>query len=209
MVSHDQQIQSVSGYCHGVQNDKTFSKHDRAVATLRTPGSTLSEKTFELVTNDIGDTEEHKGAYFICDGGYSMWTCLMPPYKEYEPTTNKEGWSKHVEGLRKDVECTFGILKKRFQVLKNPIRLSQAKEIQKLFVTCCALNNRLLAHDKRNNTGDELDNNNNADENILHNLFEPHANNVQTSSKAEFQARCNALVQHFSICAQNHSLQLN
>ena len=209
VVAHDRRVQSVSGYCHGAQNDKTISKHDRAVTTLRTPGSTLSEKTFELETNDIGDTEEHKGAYFICDGGYSTWTCLMPPYKEYEPTTIKEGWSKHVEGLRKDVECTFGILKKRFQVLKNPIRLSQAKEIQKMFVTCCALNNRLLAHDKRNNTGDELDHDNNADENVLHNPFEPHANNVQTSSKAEFQARRDALVNHYSICVNNRSLQLN
>ena len=118
VVDHDRRVQSVSGYCHGAQNDKTILKHDRAVTTLRTPGLFLSEKTFELETNDIGGTEEHKGAYFICDGGYSMWTCLIPPYKEYEPTTNKEGWSKHVEGLWKDVEYTFGVLKNGFRWLR-------------------------------------------------------------------------------------------
>ena len=214
VATNSRRIQSVSGYCHGAQNDKTISKHDRAVKTLRTPGLFLSEKTFGLIVDDTGDTEEHKGSYFICDGGYTMWTCLVPPYKEYEPTSTKEGWSKHVEGLRKDVECTFGILKKRFMVLKNPIKLGKAKHIQEMFVTCCALHNRLLAHDEDNDeddndTDDELGDGENHNDLINHNPFQPHKNNVQTPTKAEFQERRDALVKHYSICVANRLLQLH
>ena len=174
----------------------------------------MSEKTFELIVDDTGDTEGHKGSYFICDGGYAMWTCLVPPYKEYEPTSSKEGWSKHVKGLLKDVECTFGILKKRFQVLKNPIKLGKATHIQEMFVTCCALHNRLLAHDEDNdeddnNTDDKLGNDENHNNPINHNPFQLHENNVQTSTKAEFQERRDALIKHYLICVSNRLLQLN
>ena len=213
VATNSRRIQSVSGYCHGAQNNKTISKHDQAVKTLRTPGLFLSEQTFELIVDNTGDTEQHQGSSFICNGGYTVWTCLVPPYKEYEPTSSKEGWSKHVEGLWEDVECSFGILKKRFYVLKNPIKLGKAKHIQEMFVTCCALNNRLLAHDKdddnKNNTDDELGNNENPNNLINHNPFQPHKNNVQTSTKPEFQERRDALVKHYSISVANRLLDLN
>ena len=38
--------------------------------------------------------------------------------------TNEEDqsrWSEFAESIRKDVECAFGILKKRYQILKNAI----------------------------------------------------------------------------------------
>ena len=129
VVTHNHRIQSVSGYCHGAQNDKTISRHDWAVNKLRTPGLYLSQTVFLLKTNDTGDKEVHTGVYYNCDGGYCMWTCLMPPYKEYMPATNKEGWSKRVESLRKDVECMFGSLKKQFLAIKNPIWFADAKDV--------------------------------------------------------------------------------
>ena len=52
-------------------------------------------------------------------------------------------WSKNLESVRKDVECTFGILKKRFLFLKNPIQHHFPEKIENAFVTCCALHNWL------------------------------------------------------------------
>jgi len=56
-------------------------------------------------------------------------------------------WSKHIESLRKDVECTFGILKKRFIFLKNCIRLHHMEDIEHVFRCCCILHNILLNWD--------------------------------------------------------------
>lgn len=63
--------------------------------------------------------------------------------------TDLEAWSSHIESLRKDVECTFGILKKRFMFLKFPIRLHTPEAIEKVFRTCCLLHNWLLEYDGR------------------------------------------------------------
>ena len=46
--------------------------------------------------------------------------------------------------MRKDVECTFGILKGRWRILKAGIRLHGVKAADKIWKTCCALHNWLL-----------------------------------------------------------------
>jgi hypothetical protein len=83
----------------------------------------------------------------ICDGGYNEWSSLMPPYKHQLPGTALEKWSSNIELVRKDVECVFGILKKRFLFLKHPIRLHDPEQIQRVFTTCCVLHNILLDYD--------------------------------------------------------------
>ena len=37
---------------------------------------------------------QHKGLYFICDGGYNTWVCLMCPFKDQPPGTDIEKWCK-------------------------------------------------------------------------------------------------------------------
>ena len=98
VVTNEHRIQSVSGYSPGAQNDKTISQHDLAVKLLRTPGSFLASRQFTTLVND-GTKVEHTGAYYICDGGYCKWPCLIPPYKDQDDATNMYAWSKHVEGL--------------------------------------------------------------------------------------------------------------
>jgi hypothetical protein len=49
--------------------------------------------------------------------------------------------------VRKDVECTFGILKGRFRILKNGILLQTQQQIDNVFHTCCMLHNILLTVD--------------------------------------------------------------
>ena len=46
--------------------------------------------------------------------------------------------------MRKDVECTFGIMKGRFCILRYGLRLSSIKKCDDIWKTCCALHNRLL-----------------------------------------------------------------
>ena len=46
-----------------------------------------------------------------------------------------------VESTRKDIECIFGILKKKFLILKNPIRQHIKENIERMFLTCCVIHN--------------------------------------------------------------------
>ena len=59
---------------------------------------------------------------------------------------NEARYSGWVAKLRKDVECTFGILKKRFRVLKLTLFFKDMRDIDHVFVTCCILHNILLDH---------------------------------------------------------------
>lgn len=56
-------------------------------------------------------------------------------------------FSERLESVRKDVECTFGILKKRFVILKHAIELHSKDHIDYIFFGCCILHNMLLIHD--------------------------------------------------------------
>ena len=49
--------------------------------------------------------------------------------------------------MRKDVECTFGILKGRFAILRYGLRFRDISRCDQLWLTCCALHNLLLNKD--------------------------------------------------------------
>ena len=62
-------------------------------------------------------------------------------------------WSKHLESTRKDVERTFGVMKKRFNVLKVPLLFRNVTFVNDIFVTCAVLHNMLLEHDHQFKVG--------------------------------------------------------
>ena len=49
--------------------------------------------------------------------------------------------------MRKDVECTFGILKGHFRILKSGITIHGIEATDQIWMTCCALHNFLLEED--------------------------------------------------------------
>jgi hypothetical protein len=55
--------------------------------------------------------------------------------------------------VRKDVECTFGILKKRWKALEYGIRFDDINVVERVFVSCFILHNMMLTemetHDNR------------------------------------------------------------
>ena len=109
-------------------------------------GEALEDVQFELFEHDInGDiiTVQYRGGYVIVDNGFLRWSITVPPFK----VTNVESelrWSKWLESMRKDVECTFGIMKGRWRILKTGIRIKGVDSVDKVWLTCCALHNWLL-----------------------------------------------------------------
>ena len=67
----------------------------------------------------------------------------MPPMKH----TNSRAeirFSEWLESLRKDVECTFGILKGRWRTLKSGTRSHGMMKCDRTWLTCCTLHSMLL-----------------------------------------------------------------
>lgn len=112
-------------------------------------GNALDDAEFQLYERRCDGTTVlvmYKGAYVISDNGYLRWAATIPPYK----TTGKMSevrWSRWVESMRKDVECTFGILKGRWRILKTGIRVHGVDVVDQIWLTCCALHNWLLEED--------------------------------------------------------------
>ena len=67
----------------------------------------------------------------------------------FESTCNRSElrFSQWLEALRKDVECTFGILKGRWRIFKTGIRFHNTEVSDNIWMTCCALHNLLLDED--------------------------------------------------------------
>jgi hypothetical protein len=89
--------------------------------------------------------------YLICDNGYLCWPTRICPFKRTDIGSPKEYFSMHLEGVRKDVECTFGILKKRWRILNNGFFHREMEICKKIFVTFCWLNNFMLEVMERTN----------------------------------------------------------
>ena len=85
----------------------------------------------------------YKGVWFIVDNGYLSWSCTAPPVKG-GMTYAVIRFSEWLESMRKDVECTFGILKGRFSILRYGFRFAKIEQCDQLWLTCCALHNMLL-----------------------------------------------------------------
>ena len=148
-VTHSRQILGTTSCGHpGTWNDKTLVLYDGLIRGVH-EGELYSDNEFKLIElNDDNEEVEvtYKGAWFIVDNGYLNWSCTVPPIKH--PITYEEiRFSEWLESMRKDVECTFGILKKRFSVLKTGFRLQSIAQCDKVWRTCCALHNLLLFND--------------------------------------------------------------
>lgn len=81
----------------------------------------------------------YKGRQTIVDDGYLSQPTTIPLMKL--PTTYAEMW---LEMTRKDVECTFVIMKGRSRVLKTGIPLHGMEACDQVWKTFCALHNILL-----------------------------------------------------------------
>ena len=90
-----------------------------------------------------------KVCMLLVDNGYLQWLCTVPPFT-ITSDMDKIRWSKWLESMRKDVECTFGIFKGRWQILKSGIWIQGIYAVDNIWVACCALHNWLLEIDGLN-----------------------------------------------------------
>lgn len=145
VTTHRREVLYVSKGYPGTRNDKQIVKVDALPILLHDKTSFLATQKWTCVFVD-GTTHTFDGYWFLVDGGYLRWPCLICPIA-LDNDRDICVLGKRLTSIRKDVECLFGILKKRFKCLKAWTELRKLTYIEHEFVMCCILHNMLLKHD--------------------------------------------------------------
>ena len=97
--------------------------------------------------NEFGELYKCKGGYILVDGGFVNSIVFIEPDK-FRINRDAVLYSEWLKSVRKDVECFFGILKKRWTWFRNGICYHSPATLESAFKTVCALNNMILFFDK-------------------------------------------------------------
>jgi hypothetical protein len=82
--------------------------------------------------------------YFLADGIYPEWAIFVKTFSEPHDKPSKL-FATRQEEVRKDVECAFGIIVQKFQILQRPLRNWYVDDIKGLLDCCVILHNMTIA----------------------------------------------------------------
>jgi hypothetical protein len=142
VTGHERNILGISPVQFGTRNDQHIVKLDPMVSKIKK--GWYKDVVWEH-RDLLGRLLRSRGIYLICDGGYLRWPVLISPFKHSGCATQKGYFSSNLESVRKDVECTFGILKKRWKILEYGIRFDAIEVVERVFIVCCILHNMMLS----------------------------------------------------------------
>jgi len=98
---------------------------------------------------------EYNMDYYLADGIYPDWATFVKTITL--PLTDKDRlFAQHQEAARKDVECAFGILQKRWAIIRHPARLWDRRELEDIMMACIILHN-MIVEDERDSYQLHLD----------------------------------------------------
>lgn len=151
IVNHMRKIFHVSRYFYGSATDISMAYWDPVTrcfleGNLGALSKELEENVFKTVDLNLLVTN-WKGCYLITDQGY-LKRSIFVDTSTYSYAKNHVMWGEWLESVRKDVECTIGILKSRFRFLKNAVKFHSPDTIEHAMRTCAAVHNILLKYDE-------------------------------------------------------------
>ncbi|CAN6712087.1 unnamed protein product [Malus baccata var. baccata] len=106
------------------------------------------------------------GKYYLVDAGYPQISGYLGPYKgeRYylpdfrrgrEPTGSREVFNHRHSSLRSVTECTFGVWKKRWNILRDMPSYPFKKQV-KIIIATMMLHNHIRRHARRDNHFDNM-----------------------------------------------------
>jgi hypothetical protein len=91
--------------------------------------------------------KQYTTRYYLADGIYPDWATIVKSIKS--PQNDKDKCSAlHQESVRKDVECAFGVLQSRFNIVRRPARLWKRKDVVNIMQACVILHNMIVKDEK-------------------------------------------------------------
>lgn len=155
------------------------SLHDANVLRRSEVWTYMNERTEEMFPNDV---------HLLGDKAYPCTPQLMTPYKDNN-LTNPQRRFNHLHSVaRSTIERTFGLLKKRWRILKF-MDVKCIEWIPKYIIACCVLHNICILQEDVMDI-EIMDNNDEADP------IEPeHENNIlrRQRGQAKRNRLCNEL----------------
>ncbi|KAL2621865.1 hypothetical protein R1flu_002070 [Riccia fluitans] len=85
--------------------------------------------------------------YWLVDGIYPNWPVFMKTIPDPQGPARKL-FSNVQEECRKDIEWAFGVLQKRFAIVRNPARSWKPERLKMIMKTCIILHN-MIVEDQR------------------------------------------------------------
>ncbi|KAB0790312.1 hypothetical protein PPYR_15350, partial [Photinus pyralis] len=79
----------------------------------------------------------------IADEAYPLMKHLLKPYRKQELNADKEYFNKRLSCARRTVECAFGILRSKWQILDKPI-LTHPGHADNIIKAICILHNVII-----------------------------------------------------------------
>jgi hypothetical protein len=85
--------------------------------------------------------------YYLADGIYPEWAAIMKTIPS--PQNDKDKcYATRQESVRKDVECAFGVLQSRFNIVSRPARLWKRQNVVNIMQCCVILHNMIIEDEK-------------------------------------------------------------
>jgi hypothetical protein len=93
--------------------------------------------------------------YYLADSIYLEWATFAKSITKPQSEKHKL-YAQHQESARKYAERAFGVLQKRWAILRHPTRLWERKELADIMYACVILHN-MIVEDERDsyNISDE------------------------------------------------------
>ena len=130
----------VSDWQPGSMNDKTKIQSDHfQCVVMRTEPLYTRQRSAVRVGYD-----EHsviQGVYCLSDDGYHQWSTTVSSFKRPTPGTWAAKWTRWHESLRKEIECCFGRMKKKFRILAVPMTRRNEIDCADIVKVCMCLHN--------------------------------------------------------------------
>ncbi|KAJ9543668.1 hypothetical protein OSB04_023375 [Centaurea solstitialis] len=121
--------------CAGAMNDLNVLNHSPIFEDVY--NGIAPDRTFQV----NGATYKH--GYYLGDGIYPEWATFVKVFSY--PEEDKRIKFKGVqEAARKDIERAFGILQKRWSIIKQPTRIMERRTMSNIMYACIILHNMIL-----------------------------------------------------------------
>ncbi|KAL6634082.1 hypothetical protein ACP70R_026753 [Stipagrostis hirtigluma subsp. patula] len=85
--------------------------------------------------------------YYLADGIYPEWAAFVKTVHAPQTVEDKL-YALKQEGARKDVECSFGVLQSRFDIIRRPARLWKQADVVNIMQACVILHNMIVEDEK-------------------------------------------------------------